>query len=79
MSVDNNRRTSKKYIGSTFYLTVRIEARKIHLMSTKINLKNKYAVHTAKILNMVIPYIRQQFRNISVNESYQNNNENYFK
>jgi len=48
-------------------------------MSAKINLKQQYAVHKAKIQNMVTSYIQQQFINISVNESYQNNNENYFK
>jgi len=40
-------------------------------MSAKINLKQQYTVHKAKIQNMVISYIQQQFRNISVNESYQ--------
>jgi len=48
-------------------------------MSAKFNLKQQYAVHKAKSQNTVISYIRQQFRDISLNESYQNNNENYFK
>ena len=38
-------------------------------MSAKINFKKQYAVHKAKIQNMAISYIQQQFRNISVNDS----------